>query len=287
MNNAVIRAAGAVVWRPGPDGAEILLVHRDKYDDWSLPKGKREPGEHRLVTAVREVQEETSVRPVLGPRLRKVSYLFRGEPKRVDYWSATTADEARSSHEVDAVAWLPLGQAGQRLSYSRDQEVVSGLIPRPTVPLIIVRHASARPKRGDDLGRRLDAHGARDAAALAGLLACFAPRARVLSSPARRCADTVRPYAAVAAVEVEQTPDLITDGGTTPEPLIQALVRAARPAVVCVHRENLGAVLHAACAALGAASPAKPGLPKGAFWVLHAGPAVTIERYRPLQPAAA
>ena len=82
----MIHAAGAVVWRTGPEGPEVLVVHRPKYDDWSLPKGKQEPGEHLLVTAVREVEEETSVRPVLGPPLPSASYLYRGQDKRVDYW---------------------------------------------------------------------------------------------------------------------------------------------------------------------------------------------------------
>ena len=74
MSEAIL-SAGAVLWRPDAHGIELLLVHRPKYDDWSLPKGKREPGEHVLLTAAREVLEETSVRPVFGPRLRSVEYL--------------------------------------------------------------------------------------------------------------------------------------------------------------------------------------------------------------------
>ena len=110
-----IHSAGAVLWRPAcglADGADVLLVHRPKYDDWSLPKGKREPGEHVLLTAVREVLEETSVCAVLGPRLPTIEYLALGRPKRVDYWSATRPGaEAAPSHEIDAVAWHPLGAA--------------------------------------------------------------------------------------------------------------------------------------------------------------------------------
>jgi len=102
-----IFSAGAVLWRPAADqthGVEVLLVHRSRYDDWSLPKGKREPGEHVLLTAAREVAEETSVQPVLGPRLRSAEYLAHGRPKQVDYWSALSTDgEAAPSHEIDAV----------------------------------------------------------------------------------------------------------------------------------------------------------------------------------------
>ena len=92
---AEIRAAGAVLWRPGADGPEVALVHRRRYDDWSLPKGKSLPGEHVLLTAVREVAEETGVRVVLGPRLPSTHYQQHGNrPKTVDYWAAKAAGGA-------------------------------------------------------------------------------------------------------------------------------------------------------------------------------------------------
>jgi 8-oxo-(d)GTP phosphatase len=296
-----IHAAGAVVWRPATNGIDVLLVHRPKYDDWSLPKGKREPGEHILLTAVREVGEETSVRPVLGPRLRTAEYLVNGRPKRVDYWSALSrGNEAAPSHEVDAVAWLSLPQALGRLSYPHDADVIASLQPLPTVPLILVRHASAGRKAdwaGDDPLRPLDARGAIEALALADLLACFAPRARVLSSPALRCIESVRPYAARFGGSVEAEAALAvpgrvaasfssrTDGGDSLRHLFRDLVAADQPAVVCLHRENLPQVLEAACSALRVPSPAGSfpvgALPKGGFFVLHvaSGDLVATERY--------
>jgi 8-oxo-(d)GTP phosphatase len=299
-----ILAAGALVWRRaagGTPGVEVLLVHRPRYDDWSLPKGKREPGEHLLMTAVREVLEETSVRPVLGPALPAVEYLAAGLPKRVDYWSAFSPDTlAAASHEIDAVSWVPLAQAPGRLSYPHDSAVLGALRPRRTVPLILVRHASAGRRaehRGDDARRPLDAQGTRDALLLACMLACFAPSARVLSSPALRCIDTVRPYAAgfggsveaAAALAVPRrsshSPDSRTSGGDTLRSLLRDVVAAARPAVICLHRENLPRALAAACAALGAESavPKDPKLPKGGLWVLHAasGELAALERYDP------
>jgi 8-oxo-dGTP diphosphatase len=304
--NEIIVAAGAVLWRvaahgaPGDGGVEVLLVHRPKYDDWSLPKGKREPGEHVLLTAVREVFEETSVRPVLGPRLRTAEYLAAGRPKQVDYWSAAClGDQAAPSHEIDAVSWVPLPQARDRLSYQHDAEVISGLLPRETVPLILVRHASAGDKddwAGDDLQRPLDDEGAQDALRLAGLLACFAPSARVISSPALRCVETMRPYAAGFGGCVEAEAALAvpgragdfsltrTDSGETLRQLFRDLVAAGRPTVVCLHRENLPTALAAACSALGAPSPVMDpdqSLPKGGFWVVHsaAGQLAGLERY--------
>jgi 8-oxo-dGTP diphosphatase len=297
-----ILSAGAVLWRPATDraqGIEVLLVHRPKYDDWSLPKGKREPGEHVLLTAAREVAEETSVRPVLGPRLRTAEYLAHGRPKQVDYWSAlSNHNEATASHEIDAVCWLPLPQALDRLSYPHDADVIASLRPHATVPLILVRHTSAGHKddwAGEDLRRPLDAGGALDALLLADLLACFAPRARVISSPALRCTESVRPYAAsvggsVEAMTVLDVPGRDTDfslarteRADTLRYLFHDLVAAGRPVVACLHRENLPLALAATCSVLGVPPPAgwDQVLPKGAFWVLHvaAGKLTAVERY--------
>jgi phosphohistidine phosphatase SixA/ADP-ribose pyrophosphatase YjhB (NUDIX family) len=293
-------AGGAVVWRPAAGDCEVLLVHRPKYDDWSLPKGKQEPGEHALLTAVREVEEETSVRPVLGPRLPTVEYLVRGRPKRVDYWSALSyRGQAAPAHEVDAVCWLPRRQAVERVSYPHDAELISALRVRQTTPLILVRHASAGQKEdwpGDDEQRPLDAKGFAEAQVLARLLACFAPVARVISSPAWRCTDTVRPYGesfgrSVEAEPVLAPPDRSTDfsartsRGARVRKLIADLAAAGQPAVVCLHRENLPPALEAACGALSApqAVPENPSLPKGGFWVVHAAAEelVALERYEP------
>jgi 8-oxo-(d)GTP phosphatase len=290
----VTLAAGAAIWRPvsapgagdGAEDAEVLLVHRPAYDDWSLPKGKSEPAEHILLTAVREVWEETSVRPVLGPRLPTVEYISWGRPKRVSYWSSfSDGHEAAPGNEIDAVSWLPLTQAREQLADTHDDPVISALRPCETVPLILVRHASAGRKAdwpGDDQLRPLDARGAADAQALAGLLACFAPTARVISSPAMRCTDTVRPYAVGFGGAVEAEACLAPYGRSADfssrtkladalRRLLSAVVADRQPAVLCLHRENLPDVLAAACSALGAdrAVPADPALPKGSFWVAH------------------
>jgi len=292
-------SAGAVVWRPVVGGIEVLLVHRAKYDDWSLPKGKREPGEHVLLTAVREVLEETSVHVVLGPRLRTAEYLAHGRPKEVDYWSAfSRVDRAEASHEIDAVAWLLVPEALGRLSYPHDADVIASLQPWPTVPLILLRHASAGHKDawpGADSLRPLDTEGAMDALALADLLACFAPRARVISSPALRCTESVAPYAArfggpVEAMAVLAVPGRAadfpfarTDRTDTLRHLFRNLVAAGRPVVACLHRENLPLAMAAACSVLGAPPPDESdvSLAKGGFWVLHtaAGKLAALERY--------
>src|SRR5579875_412658 len=307
-----IQAAGAVVWRNGQEDTEVLLIHRPKRGDWSLAKGKRDPGEHLLQTAVREVFEETGVRPVLGRRLRTVGYEVNGAPKWVHYWAAaapampvtpaTSADPAASTPwfspnaEVDQIEWLTFPRARERLTYTHDTWVLNAFArwPRETVPLILLRHATAGDKKhwhGEDLERPLDEAGRAEARALAGVLACFAPR-RVISSPAVRCLETVQPYAAQigAAVETEAAflpPGRLRDsaGNPTnagdPAATMKRIVAAADPTVVCVHRENIPALLAAACEQLGTESPARPAVPKGGFWALHIGGTrlTAVERY--------
>jgi 8-oxo-dGTP pyrophosphatase MutT (NUDIX family) len=125
----VVRAAGGAVWRRGPAGVEVLLIHRPRYDDWSLPKGKVDPGEADEDAAVREVAEEASVVARLGIELPSTEYLDRsGKYKTVRYWAMTVAGGAAGpDNEVDSVEWLPLDQARGRLSYSRDTAVLDAL----------------------------------------------------------------------------------------------------------------------------------------------------------------
>ena len=220
-----IPAAGALLWRPGEQGPEVVLVHRPRYDDWSFPKGKCLPGEHVLITAVREVAEETEIEITLGRKLRTVRYLSDGRPKQVDYWAARPAAQAvgggagepaapapfTPNEEVDQLAWLPLTAAGDRLSYQHDTEVLGEFASAPaaTTAIILVRHASARNKKAwqnaghpDDLTRPLTPLGHVQAKLLAQILSCFGP-ARVISSPAERCLATVEPYAAQIGGVVE------------------------------------------------------------------------------------
>jgi 8-oxo-dGTP diphosphatase len=221
---AKIRAAGALLWQPGGQGPEVALVHRPRYDDWSFPKGKSLPGEHVLITAVREVAEETGVEIVLGRRLSTARYLSEGRPKQVEYWAARPAAQAADgpagpaaftpNEEVDQLVWLPLTAAGDRLSYQHDTEVLSEFASAPavTTAFILVRHASARNKKAwhraghpDDLTRPLTPLGQVQAKLLGQILSCFGP-ARVISSAAERCLATVEPYAALTGGVVEPTP---------------------------------------------------------------------------------
>jgi 8-oxo-dGTP diphosphatase len=128
-----IHAAGGVVWRPGPAGPEVLLVHRPRYDDWSLPKGKLDPGESFEEAARREVLEETGVSVELGEELTSVRYRDnKGRPKLVRYW-VMTADDPGSfepNDEVDRIRWAGPEEAVGLLTYERDVELVRAAAPR-------------------------------------------------------------------------------------------------------------------------------------------------------------
>lgn len=123
----VILAAGGVPWRRKKSGnVEVLLVHRPKYDDWSLPKGKLDEGESAEEAAVREAEEETGFRVKLGDELPSTDYHDRfGRPKHVRYWVMDIAGgEFRPNREVDEVRWLSVGEGEELLTYARDRDVL-------------------------------------------------------------------------------------------------------------------------------------------------------------------
>jgi 8-oxo-dGTP diphosphatase len=294
----LIRAAGAVVWRPGRAGPDIVLVHRPRYDDWSFPKGKCERDEHVLTTAVREVMEETGLRIVLGRPLTPSVYLNAGRLKRVSYWAARCVGSEGfvPSHEVDEVQWLPAEQARTRLSYERDVAVLDEFSSGPvmTVPLVLLRHAAAgrksdwardRPGPADravpaDLARPLEARGLAEANIVAGLLAGYGT-CQVISSAAERCVATVRPYAAAVGVQVQVEPALTVTGEPVSDAdLLTAGARTwpasatSRPAALA----ELGVRLTAGLAASGQAAlicahrENLPGLIEAVFGTFGARP---------------
>ncbi|MBO0819484.1 MAG: NUDIX hydrolase [Nocardiopsaceae bacterium] len=291
-----IKAAGAVAWRLRADGAtEILIVHRVRYDDWSLPKGKAEPGEFLPVTAVREVAEEGGTRLALGRRLIQARYKVGGRPKRVSYWSGRVraADPAAvPNEEIDQIAWLTPDEARSRVSYRQDTEVLDDFAAAraDTVPLILLRHAKAEPKSdwpGKDDARPLADKGRADAVAVAGLLACFAAAAEVFTSPAVRCEQTVRPYAEAARVPARPATELHRSRTDDPgsAAFLASVLGAGKPAILCAHRENLPALVAGAFDRLGAAEPPRccvaDPLPTAGFCVLHTadGKLVAADRY--------
>jgi 8-oxo-(d)GTP phosphatase len=234
----VVRAAGGVLRRIGPKGVEVLLVHRPRYDDWTLPKGKANPGESDEETALREVEEETGIRGRLGVELPSTQYRdSRGRHKVVRYW--TMQPEAGSfvaHHEVDAIEWAPVADAESRLSYERDIAVVRALSP----PLLVVRHASAGDRDEwdvDDARRPLDERGRRQAEGLVEQLSAFEIE-RIVSSPFDRCVQTVEPLARVRGLGVERR-DELAEGAKRDRVRALLLAIGGEAAVVCGHGPEL------------------------------------------------
>ena len=127
---AEVVAAGGLVVRPGAEGPEVLLVHRPRYDDWSFPKGKQDPGESEAETALREVTEETGFSCTLGPYLGHVRYHdHKGRSKVVHYWQMTPAGEGvfEPDREVDAIRWCDGTEAATLLSYAHDRALLARL----------------------------------------------------------------------------------------------------------------------------------------------------------------
>ena len=111
---------------------ELAVVHRPKYDDWSLPKGKLVADETDVDAALREVREETGFNAELGRDLGEVRYRNKGRPKVVRYWDMhATEGEFVADDEVDDLRWLTADAALRQLSYDRDREVVQRFLGRP------------------------------------------------------------------------------------------------------------------------------------------------------------
>ncbi|HZI34915.1 MAG TPA: NUDIX hydrolase [Gaiellales bacterium] len=122
----IVRAAGAVL----VDGERVALVHRPRYDDWTLPKGKNEPGEDDIAAALREVQEETGFHGRIERDLGVVRYTVEKHgavlPKIVRYYVMAVGGGAfEPNHEVDELRWVTREQAAQLLTYERDREVLA------------------------------------------------------------------------------------------------------------------------------------------------------------------
>jgi 8-oxo-dGTP diphosphatase len=294
--SGLINAAGGVLWREGQDGPVVALVHRPRYDDWSLPKGKLHPGEHVLLGAIREVAEETGHRGPLGRPLGRQHYIRElpsgPVPKVVDFWAVRATDgNFAPNSEVDAIEWVPVATAQAAVTLERDRATLrhfeSG--PASTVPLILLRHATAGqrgrwPGRDDD--RPLDSVGRRDADALAALLACYRPR-RVHSAEVVRCVETVRPFAEAAALPVE----VVSAFGErsyarSPEGSVKKLFDVldhGEPTLICSQGKVIPGLIQAVCERYQIPGPADPDIEKGAFWVLHTadGSLAAVEQHRP------
>ncbi len=197
--NPTITAAGGVVWRRDIEGeVEVLLVHRPRYEDWSLPKGKLEEGEALIACAYREILEETGLSIKLGPYIGSVEYFVPDGLKNVSYWSASLIDDKSIFHpneEVDQIVWLDLESAAFRATRDSDRSILErfGVTPYDSSALIMLRHAKALERsewQGEDEDRPLQLIGQLQAKRMLSLYQVYGID-EIYTSDAVRCLDTV------------------------------------------------------------------------------------------------
>lgn len=270
-----IWAAGAAVYRMRSGRPEILLVHRPRYDDWSLPKGKLDRGESFKRCAERETAEESGVSGVVERPIGTVGYVTgAGNNKAVRYWLIRGKDEEFAPNsEVDKIRWMRPKKAMEKVSYSRDEAIIrtASAMARDRRPgtIYLVRHAHAGNKkkwRKTDAVRPISKKGHEQVDSLVTRLV-RTPINRIISSPAMRCEQTVSPLAARLGLHVSPSKRLRRDG--SPDDVIGLIAKnRGKRVVLCSHGETIGPLIEklAADRAVDLRGPME--WPKGSVWVL-------------------
>jgi len=273
-----VLAAGAVLWQPDPESGDtrVAVVHRARYDDWSLPKGKLDPGETEPVAAVREIFEETGQRAHLGRRLPTVTYPIPVGTKIVHYWVARGhGGNFIAGEEVDQLLWLPIAEASKRLTYPTDRKTVARFakLPADTQTVLIVRHGSAGRKaryKGVDRERPLDSTGRSQAESLVPQLLAFGV-SDVYAADRVRCSQTIEPLAREMSVPISLEPTL-TEESYSSDPkaarrrVIEIAARGGTP-VICTQGRVIPYLIDWWCTRDGV-TPDKSRNRKGSTWIL-------------------
>jgi len=299
----VILAAGAVMWRGDPQAPEIALVHRDRYSDWSFPKGKLEADEHTLIALVREVREEAGARVAVGARLPTREYAVGEARKHVDYWAARYLDGAFVVNvEVDELRWMELDKARAMLTHAADRTVIDAFAEqlRPTTPIVLLRHAKAKSRSQwteRDTERPLTERGGTQAQRFAEIMSAIYEPLTVVSSPWLRCMQSVSPYAGLVGAglatldvlgeeDFEEDPDIARDAARH---LIATATASGQGLLLCSHGNVMDALLEVALEGNRSIARGMDPAPmaKGEFVVVHRALAggqaqpISLERHRP------
>jgi len=280
-----IRAAGGVLWREATtdmadSAVEVAIIHRPRYGDWTLPKGKLAAGESEVDGAIREVLEETGHRIRLGRALGETRY-FKEQggflrPKVVRWWAMEASGGGFTpNREVDELRWVTLAEAHEALTRETDRELLERFVrgPAPTREVLVVRHASAGSRSGwigDDRLRPLDESGYRQAEDLVRLLAHFDPT-EIVSADFVRCRQTVEPLAEALGLEVRETPIVSEEGYPGHEAEAVELLRSVggphHTSVVCSQGDVIPDLLARIATADSVDLPPEPSK-KGSTWAL-------------------
>ena len=252
--NKIVQAAGAVLWRYSQKKIEIALVHRPRYDDWSLPKGKVEEKESHIACAYREVIEETGYTPVFGPEIGQASYKVEEGKKVVRYWSARASDTPLmpiDKNEIDEVLWLEVKEARKKLTLDDDRAIVDFFVEFgvDTTPMVLLRHAKALKRddwNGDDSDRPLDNLGQLQAKRL---LPQFYPYdiSEIHSSDAYRCMQTVEELTRALDLNIiiglDLSEDVYSKDKDAALEYVSSLMNKNKNLLICSHNPILPKVL--------------------------------------------
>ncbi len=267
--DAEVLAAGGLLRRESGSGPEFCVVHRPRYLDWTIPKGKLEFGESHREAAVREIEEETGLHCSVGPELPSTRYLdTEGRSKTVRYWLMTPTGGAFGPNaEVDELRWLPPGEALGLLTYEHDRGVLAAALGFDA-PIFLIRHAKAgsRPAwEEDDRLRPLSKSGRARAESLTSVLGSESV-GRILSSPFVRCVQTVRPLALALGLPVQEHEGLAEGAGI--DACWTWMAELGEAAALCSHGDVIPALLQQAERS-GAELPATRECRKGSVWRLE------------------
>ncbi|RAV31367.1 NUDIX hydrolase [Corynebacterium heidelbergense] len=280
-------AAGALLWRHSKSATgraegteiEIALIHRPRYDDWTLPKGKVDPGENLPGTAVREIREETGFEARLGWLLGYVHYPVGSRTKVVYYWTAEAiGGKFEANEESDDLKWVAPNKAAKMLSYDIDRDVVEA--GRAMLALgcdrrvLYIRHGKAHDRKGwggDDDLRPLNKKGRRQSEMLTSAVEGYRPEA-VFSAKPDRCVHTATPVAQDLGLTVEVEPELGDAGwSVSPDVALSAVARATADTPVSAVIAQ-GAVIPGVLARLAGQNGVEIEdlrCKKSSIWVLH------------------
>lgn len=282
----VVRAAGVVLVRERDGRQEALVIHRPYRGDWSIPKGKIDPGEHVLAAAVRECDEETGILPILGCPLPTQSYRAMNQVKVVHYWRATVGSDSGFyiDEETDEIAWIPVTDAKENVSYASDATLIKSAAALPiTSPLILLRHTQAVKRANfegaDDSYRPLSGKGRTQARQLVPILSAFGIT-DIHTSTAVRCRQTIDPLADALRIP-SQSDVAFSEFGHESDPAtavarIATVAHAPGASVICSHRPVLPTLIGALSGELGIdlgdkrnAKSLDSRLAPGSFIVIH------------------